>query len=48
MGKYFSQIFEARHSSDYDDFISTTVEEIDEYYPKAQKFIEAVEGLLKP
>ena len=46
LGKYFSQIFEARHSSDYDDFIATTFEDVDEYYPKACAFIEACETLI--
>lgn len=46
LGRYFSQIFEARHSSDYDDFICTTIEEIDSFYPKAVEFIETIDSLL--
>lgn len=45
-GRFFSQIFEARHSNDYDDFIETTEEEVAEFYPKAQDFIAGVEELL--
>ena len=45
-GRYFSQIFEARHSCDYDDFIATTVEEVEEYYPKAIDFVNAIEKLI--
>ncbi len=47
MGKFFSQIFEARHSSDYDDFVATTVEEVDEFYPKACEFISVIESFLQ-
>lgn len=46
-GRYFSLLFERRHSSDYDDFAYSSEEEIDELLPKAQAFIEAVGNLLK-
>lgn len=46
LGKFFSQIFEARHSCDYDDFISTTAEEVAEYYPRACEFVAAVKALI--
>lgn len=46
-GKFFSLVFEARHSNDYDDFIQTTPEEVDEFYPRCVDFILAIEELLK-
>lgn len=45
-GRYFSQIFEARHSCDYDDFIATTLEEVEEFYPKAVDFIQAIQQII--
>ena len=46
-GRCFSLLFERRHSSDYDDFASSSEEEIDELLPKAMAFIEAIGSLLK-
>lgn len=46
-GRCFSILFERRHSSDYDDFAFSTVEEIDELLPKATAFIEAIGNLLE-
>ena len=46
-GRTFSLLFERRHSNDYDDFAYSTVEEIDELLPKAEKFIHAIGNLLK-
>lgn len=40
-------MFERRHSSDYDDFAYSSVEEIDELLPKAAAFITAIGELLK-
>ena len=42
----FSLLFERRHSSDYDDFVYATSEEVDELLPKAQAFISEIERLL--
>ena len=42
----FSLLFERRHSSDYDDFVYATSEEVDELLPKAQVFISEIERLL--
>ena len=46
MGKTFSRLFEIRHSGDYDDFVYCDKEMVDEYKPKAVKFIEAIKALL--
>lgn len=46
LNRYFTLLFERRHSSDYDDFSYSTVEEIDELYPKAAAFIEAIKLLI--
>ena len=45
-GKTFSTLYDLRQSGDYDDFVYCDKEMADEYYPKAQAFIEAVEGLI--
>ena len=47
LGRYFSLLFERRHSSDYDDFAYSSAEEIDELLPKATAFIAAIGDLLK-
>lgn len=46
-GKTFSRLFEIRHSGDYDDFVYCDKEMVDEYTPKAEKYIEAIKALLK-
>lgn len=45
-GRAFSNLFDSRQHGDYDDFVYSTKEEIDELYPKAKKFIEEVDALL--
>lgn len=46
LGRYYTILFERRHSNDYDDFVYTGIEEINDLYPKAQEFITVVENLL--
>jgi len=46
-GRAFTNLFESRQRNDYDDFVYSTQEEVDELYPKAQSFIEEVDALLK-
>ena len=46
-GRTFSNLFDSRQSSDYDDFVYFTAEDVAELYPKAQRFIEEVDSLLK-
>lgn len=45
-GKTFSTLYDLRQSGDYDDFVYCDKEMADEYYPKAQAFLEAVEELI--
>ena len=46
-GRAFSNLFDSRQHSDYDEFVYSTEEEIDELYPKAKRFIEEVDSLLE-
>ena len=46
-GKTFNDLFEKRHSGDYDDFVFCDQEMVDELYPRAAKFIEDIKELLK-
>lgn len=46
-GRAFTNLFDSRQSGDYDDFVYSTLEEIDELYPKAQRFIAEVDKLLE-
>ena len=39
-------LFDSRQRGDYDEFVYNTCEEVDELYPKAQRFIEEVDALL--
>ena len=45
-GRAFSNLYDSRQRSDYDEFVYSTLEEVDELFPKAQKFIEEVDALL--
>ena len=46
-GKTLVVLFNQRHSSDYDAFVYCDKEMVDEYYPKAEAFIEEVKNLLE-
>ena len=46
-GRAFANLFDSRQRGDYDDFVYSTREEVDELYPKAQRFIEEIDGLLR-
>ena len=46
-GRAFSNLYDCRQHGDYDDFVYSTLEEIDELYPKAQHFIDEVDSLLQ-
>jgi len=46
-GTTFSNLFDKRHSSDYEDFAYCDAALVDYLYPRAQAFIEAVELLAK-
>ena len=45
-GRAFSNLFDCRQRGDYDEFVYSTLEEVDELYPKALRFIEEVDSLL--
>lgn len=47
-GRAFTNLFDSRQRGDYDEFVYNTCEEVDELYPKAQRFIEEIDGLLNP
>lgn len=47
VGKTFGTLFEKRHSGDYDDFAYCDQELVDDLYPQAEIFIDAVAGLVK-
>lgn len=46
-GRAFSNLFDSRQRGDYDEFVYSTLEEVDELYPKAQRFISEVDALLE-
>ena len=46
-GRAFSNLFDSRQRGDYDEFVYSTRDEVDELYPKAQRFIEEIDMLLK-
>jgi uncharacterized protein (UPF0332 family) len=45
-GRAFTNLFDSRQRGDYDEFVYSTREEVDELYPKAQRFIEEIDTLL--
>lgn len=45
-GRAFTNLFDSRQRGDYDEFVYNTREEVDELYPKAQRFVEEVDVLL--
>lgn len=47
VGKTFGTLFEKRHSGDYDDFAYCDQELVNDLYPQAEIFIDAVAGLVK-
>lgn len=42
LGKVFSDLFDKRHSSDYDDFISVYREDVEDLLPPAKELIENI------
>ena len=46
-GRAFAYLFDCRQRGDYDEFVYSTCEQVDELYPKAQRFIEEVDALLE-
>lgn len=45
-GQAFTNLYNSRQRGDYDDFVYSTLEEVEELFPKAQTFIEEVDVLL--
>jgi len=45
-GRAFTNLYNSRQRGDYDDFVYSTLEEVEELFPKAQTFIEEVDVLL--
>lgn len=43
-GKFFNEIFEIRHSNDYDDFIFCDKETFDNFRPRTEALISAVKS----
>lgn len=43
-GRIFSRIYDKRQSSDYDDFIEFTKEEVEKLYPQIKEFIKTIES----
>lgn len=46
IGKVFSDLFDKRHSSDYDDFISVCREDVEDLLPPATELIENIKALI--
>ena len=46
-GRAFTNLFDSRQRGDYDEFVYSTREEVDELYPKAQRFVEEIDLLLE-
>ncbi len=45
-GKFFNEIFEKRHSNDYDDFVFCDKETYDNFRPRAEALIVAIKSEL--
>ena len=46
IGKIFTDLFDKRHSSDYDDFLDISREDVMELQPSAKEFISGIKELL--
>lgn len=46
LGKVFTDLFDKRHASDYDDFIIVTREDVEDLLPSASKLIEKIKELI--
>jgi uncharacterized protein (UPF0332 family) len=45
--KFYSQIFDKRHTGDYDDFINYEADDVLELIPYAEKLINEIDQLIK-
>lgn len=46
-GRAFTTLYDSRQHGDYDEFVYSTREEVDELFPKAQRFIMEIDQLLE-
>ena len=46
LGKVFTDLFDKRHSSDYDDFITVSKEDVEDLLPLATEFIKKIKELI--
>lgn len=46
LGKVFTDLFDKRHSSDYDDFIQVSKEDVEDLLPLAREFIKKIKELI--
>ena len=46
LGKVFTDLFDKRHASDYDDFITVTREDVEDLLPPAREFIARIKFLI--
>jgi len=46
LGKVFTDLFDKRHASDYDDFISVSREDVEDLLPPASEFIGRIKSLI--
>lgn len=46
LGKVFTDLFDKRHTSDYDDFIQVTKEDVEDFLPLATLFIKTIKELI--
>jgi uncharacterized protein (UPF0332 family) len=46
LGKVFTDLFDKRHSSDYDDFIQVSKEDVEDLLPSAAEFIKTIEAII--
>ena len=46
LGKVFTDLFDKRHTSDYDDFIQVTKEDVEDLLPLANLFIKTIKELI--
>ncbi len=47
LGKFYGDLFDARHVGDYSDFPSFTENEIEQWHQQAVQFVTAVEDLVR-
>ena len=45
-GRFYSKLFSKRSTGDYDDFVNHDEKTVDDLFPEAEKFIQAIKDLL--